>query len=377
MSDSGRAMSDWSDNPSDPASRTMAMNPWDLFILGYEFRQAVYQCQDARDLGRIFACDFWPDNSWNDIANDARFPHTRPLWEGMEAAMKLIREKLSTSPPPAVQPPPAIDDELAALTPTDEDLEIASSPPPNEWYHEQMEPPPAEPGPQWMKPGWLERQIRETQAEVASWPAAFRPAEQPAAQGEGRELGMIDGMDIDCALMLAEREWHQWDKHDRYRSEDQTPTSAIIAKALMIVAGKLQASAPLAVGEQRERLLEQTMKLSAQRGVYLSEYFDCVTEAGIEVEFQDGDDVTGAPEKLLAWVKATKHQLATAIAERDAAVEAKQKAEAFKTWVHAFLDSKGVPANPDPDGNANHGCRISGRMQWVFERLEATKGTQP
>lgn len=33
-------------------------------------------------------------------------------------------------------------------------------------------------------------------------------------------------------------------------------------------------------------------------------------EAGIDVEFQDGDEVTGAPEKLLEWVKGIK-------AERD------------------------------------------------------------
>lgn len=41
---------------------------------------------------------------------------------------------------------------------------------------------------------------------------------------------------------------------------------------------------------------------------------------------------------------------------------------AFKSWVHSYLDGKGVPHDPDPAGNAKHGCRISGRMEWVFAR---------
>jgi hypothetical protein len=59
---------------------------------------------------------------------------------------------------------------------------------------------------------------------------------------------------------------------------------------------------------EAEKRFEYTSTLSANRGVYLSEYFDSVTEAGIEVVFQDGDEVTGAPEKLLQWVKAAKHR---------------------------------------------------------------------
>lgn len=48
-------------------------------------------------------------------------------------------------------------------------------------------------------------------------------------------------------------------------------------------------------------------------------------------------------------------------------------ADKFKEWVHAFLDGKGVPADPDPEGNAEHGCRISGRMKWIFDRLAAAE----
>jgi hypothetical protein len=44
----------------------------------------------------------------------------------------------------------------------------------------------------------------------------------------------------------------------------------------------------------------------------------------------------------------------------------------FKAWVHAFLDGKGVPADPEPEENKKHGCRISGRMHWVFNNLKTT-----
>lgn len=50
-----------------------------------------------------------------------------------------------------------------------------------------------------------------------------------------------------------------------------------------------------------------------------------------------------------------------------------EKAEGFKAWVHAFLDGKQVPHDPDPAANAEHGCRISGRMKWVFDQLTALR----
>jgi predicted RNA-binding Zn-ribbon protein involved in translation (DUF1610 family) len=43
------------------------------------------------------------------------------------------------------------------------------------------------------------------------------------------------------------------------------------------------------------------------------------------------------------------------VAERDALLK-------FKQWVHAYLDNIGVPHDPDAEHTAQHGCRISGRM---------------
>ncbi len=49
-----------------------------------------------------------------------------------------------------------------------------------------------------------------------------------------------------------------------------------------------------------------------------------------------------------------------------------KKLEAFKTYVHKRLDDAGVPENPDPVGNKEHGCRIGGRFNWLLrENMEA------
>jgi hypothetical protein len=45
-------------------------------------------------------------------------------------------------------------------------------------------------------------------------------------------------------------------------------------------------------------------------------------------------------------------------AQRDALLK-------FKQWVHAYLDNVGVPHDPDPVHTAEHGCRISGRMNYL------------
>lgn len=45
----------------------------------------------------------------------------------------------------------------------------------------------------------------------------------------------------------------------------------------------------------------------------------------------------------------------------------------FKTWVHDWLDAQGVPHDPEPENTARHGCRISGRMRWLVDRLAAAE----
>lgn len=58
-----------------------------------------------------------------------------------------------------------------------------------------------------------------------------------------------------------------------------------------------------------------------------------------------------------------KHPMRAVEAERD-------KLAAFKAWTHSWLDAHGVPHDPDPEHTAQHGCCISGRMQFLLARAE-------
>ena len=47
--------------------------------------------------------------------------------------------------------------------------------------------------------------------------------------------------------------------------------------------------------------------------------------------------------------------------------------QAFKDWVHAWLDSRGVP-KAFPDGpHTREGCRIGDRLEWLWAELERYK----
>lgn len=46
--------------------------------------------------------------------------------------------------------------------------------------------------------------------------------------------------------------------------------------------------------------------------------------------------------------------------------EAVAKLERFKAYVHGRLDAAGVPADPEPEANARHGCRIEGRINHLI-----------
>lgn len=42
--------------------------------------------------------------------------------------------------------------------------------------------------------------------------------------------------------------------------------------------------------------------------------------------------------------------------------------KSFKTYVHEYLDGKGVPTNPEGVHGQN-GCRIGDRLDWLFENM--------
>ncbi len=41
----------------------------------------------------------------------------------------------------------------------------------------------------------------------------------------------------------------------------------------------------------------------------------------------------------------------------------------FKAYTHMRLDNMGVPYDPNPAGTETHGCRISGRLDWVAANI--------
>lgn len=50
-----------------------------------------------------------------------------------------------------------------------------------------------------------------------------------------------------------------------------------------------------------------------------------------------------------------------------------QAPDKFKTFVHKRLDDAGVPHDPEPEHTAQHGCRISGRLNWLIERAKGVE----
>jgi hypothetical protein len=64
-----------------------------------------------------------------------------------------------------------------------------------------------------------------------------------------------------------------------------------------------------------------------------------------------------------------QHGRAGFLAGYEAAHKELESLRKFKSYVHARLDAMGVPADPEPENNAKHGCRIEGRLNWVQENM--------
>lgn len=99
-------------------------------------------------------------------------------------------------------------------------------------------------------------------------------------------------------------------------------------------------------------------------------------EYGIDlIECADGSD------GWLATFGVAQHREAeAAVAARnhlpallDAADE-RDKLQAFKLWVHSYLDAQGVPHHP-PGPHGAEGCRIGDRMDWLMDRLRTAEQT--
>jgi len=62
--------------------------------------------------------------------------------------------------------------------------------------------------------------------------------------------------------------------------------------------------------------------------------------------------------------------------DRIAELEAQVKTlQGFKDFVHGSLDDFGVPPDPDPEGTRSHGCRIEGRLNWLYDTISCLEFT--
>lgn len=55
----------------------------------------------------------------------------------------------------------------------------------------------------------------------------------------------------------------------------------------------------------------------------------------------------------------------------------RDKLQAFKDYVHKWLDDNDVPHDPAPEQNRETGCRIEGRLNWLNNRVHQTSPDRP
>jgi hypothetical protein len=84
----------------------------------------------------------------------------------------------------------------------------------------------------------------------------------------------------------------------------------------------------------------------------------------------DAQDDAGERFQQAKYIKALEEQLHRLQDERNALLARAEKAEAFKSWTHQYLDAHGVPHHP-PGTHGAAGCRIGDRMDWLMAKLDA------
>ena len=86
----------------------------------------------------------------------------------------------------------------------------------------------------------------------------------------------------------------------------------------------------------------------------------------VSLRVQDciGSRVVGDIRHIVAERDRLAAQLALACAERD-------KLQAFKDWVHGYLDAQGVPHGDPENRHQQEGCRIGARLDLLFAERDA------
>ena len=120
---------------------------------------------------------------------------------------------------------------------------------------------------------------------------------------------------------------------------------------------------------ERERdALRETLKVT---GVPIEDALALRRELDVSIDLSFSDIVrqaTQAVQALRSRLSANVQRVRELQGLNDTVVFERAKLSAFKTYVHERLDAAGVPADPEPEANAIHGCRIEGRLNFVLNR---------
>ncbi len=111
----------------------------------------------------------------------------------------------------------------------------------------------------------------------------------------------------------------------------------------------------------------------------LSDYHNLITflRDVHEAEADERDDESPIRDLVAHWrdlLKRSRQFGRATVVERDNYQVKAAKLQEFKDFVHKRLDEYGVPADPEPEQTAKHGCRIEGRLAWLRNRRAVVLG---
>lgn len=107
--------------------------------------------------------------------------------------------------------------------------------------------------------------------------------------------------------------------------------------------------------------LEAKLAFLKEKGITVSTFKEADREPHLAYVVAPGSELDDTP---------TLQKLTEAEVRGDRLAAERDKLQAFKDWVHAYLDSHDVPHHP-PGTHGAAGCRIGDRMDWLMAERDA------
>jgi hypothetical protein len=120
--------------------------------------------------------------------------------------------------------------------------------------------------------------------------------------------------------------------------------------------------------ENRKRMEERLAEMEAELRLWKP-----LTPAEAEAALNEAEAAPVSAERIAEIVrKATDPAERITNSEQAQLAAQAKKLQAFKDWVHGYLDAHGVPHHP-PGPHGAEGCRIGDRMDWLMAKLAELK----